>query len=262
MRIMIVDDEELALKHLKNVLKSVAPDSEPRLFTDSDQALAFVRENRMDVVFLDVEMPGMGGISLAKKMLEFCPCMNIIYVTGYTEYALEAFSVHASGYLLKPVSHEDVMRELKDLRNPVVTDGVRLHVQTFGNFEVFAGGVPLKFARSKTKELFAYLVDRRGAAVSSTELISILWEDRESNRTTRSMLHNLLSDLTATLREIGAQEVLVKQRNSIAISPNRLDCDYYAFLKGDKEPFNTYRGEYMRNYSWAEFTLAGMDELT
>lgn len=260
MRIIAIDDEQLALKHLGHVLRKVAPDAIVEFFADAEDALAFVGQSCADIALLDIEMPGMDGITLAEKLLERCPLMNIICVTGHKQYALDAFSFRASGYLMKPVLPEALQRELKHLRNPLPAESIRLRVQTFGNFEVFAGDDPLKFARSKTKELFAYLVDRRGASASSAELISILWEDRESNRTTRSMLHNLLSDLSAALCKAGAQDVLIKRRNSIAIRPSAFDCDYYAYLEGNMKVGKAYRGEYMRNYSWAEFTLAEMDK--
>lgn len=88
----------------------------------------------------------------------------------------EAFQLHASGYIMKPVTVKAVEEELRNLRYSLPEPSVQpLRVQAFGNFEVFYKGQPVHFSRSRTKELFAYLIDRRGAGSTMGELISILW---------------------------------------------------------------------------------------
>jgi hypothetical protein len=120
------------------------------------------------VAFLDVKMPGMTGLEMAKRVKELSPHTNIVFVTAYSEYSLDAMRLRASGYVLKPATGEAVETELENLRFPVKTAAAsRLRVQCFGNFEVYADGQPLRFEFSRTKELFAYLVDRRGAAANT-----------------------------------------------------------------------------------------------
>ena len=155
----------------------------------------------------------------------------------------ETFPLHASGYLLHPVSDEQVAAELSDLRYPPAETPEKLRVQTFGNFAVFYRGQPVRFHRTRTRELFAYLIDRRGAGSTMGELVSILWEGRPDTPGVRSQLRSLIADLR-------------KQRDLIAVDPERVDCDYYHYLDGDEGAF---RGEYMSNYSWAEMTLGGLE---
>ena len=126
----------------------------------------------------------------------------------------------------------------------------RIKVQTFGNFEVFVDGKQLFFEREKAKELFAYLVDRRGASVTNTEIALILWEDDTKVRN----VGTIMSSLRKTLKDAGLQEVLVKARNHTAIDPSLIQCDLYDFYQGDPVAMNSYQGEYMINYSWAELT--------
>ena len=143
-------------------------------------------------------MPGMSGVELAKRLKEINPSINIIFVTGYTEYALDAYSLHASGYLTKPVTSERIKLELEDLRFPMPRKKAskNIKIQCFGDFEVYYQDSPIKFSRSKTKEMLAYLVDRQGAMVSLTGLSKLLFNEEKS-----SYMRNLVADLTKTFKK-------------------------------------------------------------
>jgi len=133
----------------------------------------------------------------------------------------------------------------------------RLLVQCFGNFEVYADGKPLRFEFSRSKELFAYLVDRRGAAVNTGELCSVLWDEDSASRKVQLRKH--IADLSHTLQDVGAENAFVKARNSFAVARSEVDCDYYRFLNAEVAAVNTYHGEFMAQYSWAEMTLGSLE---
>jgi two-component SAPR family response regulator len=198
-------------------------------------------------------MWGMNGLEVAKKLKGNTPKINIIFVTAYSQYATEAFELHPSGYVLKPATKEAVEREMENLRHPIdKKSSAKLYAQTFGNFEVFTYGTPLKFVYSKTKELFAYLIDRNGAAVNVNELCAVLWEGKQDTKNLKAYLRKLVSDLTKTLKEFGADDIVLKKYNSIAIVSDKIICDSYGFMKGDISCVNAYKGQYMAQYSWAE----------
>jgi two-component SAPR family response regulator len=200
-------------------------------------------------------MAGMNGIALAKKLKDLIPKINIIFVTAYSEYATEAFELYPSGYVLKPVTKEAAEREIENLRHPLEQKGgANLYVQTFGNFEVFSNGAPLKFRYSKSKELLAYLIDRNGAAVNTNQLCAVLWEEKQESKNMKTYLRKLVSDLMKTLREAGADDIIQKRYNNFAVVPDKIDCDSYGFMKGDPKCINAYKGQYMFQYSWAEMT--------
>ena len=133
MRFLAVDDENIQLLKLVDCIKEVAPNNEVVTFHNPLQVLDYVKENPAEVAFLDIEMPGMNGVELAKKLKEINPSINIIFVTGYSEYALEAYSLHASGYLTKPVTAERIKLELEDLRFPMPRkkESKKIKVQCF-----------------------------------------------------------------------------------------------------------------------------------
>jgi two-component SAPR family response regulator len=137
---------------------------------------------------------------------------------------------------------------------------VRLHIQTFGNFEVFLDGKPLFFCRSKTKELFAYLVSKRGALCTNNEIIDALWEAREDKSSLKSMLRTLVADLIKTLSKAGIQDVVVKHRGYVGITKEKIICDLYDYLSGEV-PKSYYMGEYMTQYSWAETTNTYLERI-
>lgn len=260
MKILIVDDEPMVLEETKDVIQGVCQDADIFCAGGGKKALKTAEENQIDIAFLDIEMPGMSGLELSQKLKEIYPDTNIIFVTTYSEYALEAFSLYASGYLMKPLQKKEVEEALYHLRHPVQQHEKHLKVQCFGNFEVFYDNKPVPFARAKAKEIFAYLIDLKGAAANTGELCAVLWEDSTEIEKNRHYLRNLLSDIRKALHACHADAVFISTRNQFAVNTDLLDCDYYQFLKGDPAAINSYRGEYMKQYSWAEFSLEYMKD--
>ena len=249
MKVLLVDDEPLQLLRLEKTVKEcVPPDSEILAFSNPLEGMEKGRDS--DLAFLDIEMPGVNGIQLAKKLKETNPKINIVFVTAYDRYALEAYRIHASGYVTKPVNKDKVSAELANLRHPVELTGDKLiQVKCFGTFEVFHNGTPLKFQYSKSKELFAYLVDREGAAANINELNAVLWEEDH-----KSYLRNLIADVKYTLKEAGASDVFIKRHNECFVDVTKIDCDAYRYKENDPDAIRAYRGEYMIQYPWAMFS--------
>ena len=244
-----VDDEILMLGALVSAIKASPDISEVLQFSDCDEALDFVKENAVDVAFLDINMRGMGGLALAENIISFCPECKIVFCTGYEEYAIPAFKLHASGYLMKPVSAKDIQVEIDNIK------GIRqsqkpLTVKCFGTFEVYPRGEKLTFKRSKTKELFAFLVDRNGAGVTVAEIGVALWEN-DVDQKNHNYIHQLFRDLRQSLEAVGVEGIFERNNYFYSINPEKLDCDYYSYLKTGKPEF---RGEYMSQFSWAEET--------
>ena len=259
MNYIAVDDEPFALEDIEEALREAAPDAGLRCFASPAQALKYAEASPVDVAFLDIELGSVSGLILAKKLKDLQPETHIIFVTSHEQYAVKAFELHATGYLMKPATSEDIRRELTFLYGKR-DETKRLRVQTFGGFDVFADGKPLQFGRSKAKELLAYLIDRRGNSVTTGAACAVLWEDGTGSRSQKSYLRNLVTELRATLAEAGAEDVLVKGFNSLAIDPERLDCDSYRFLAGDPQAVNGYRHDYLPGYSWAEFSVSVLED--
>ena len=256
MRIFAIDDEPDVLETLHEAIRDAVPEAEIFDFRRGKAALdAVTKQDVPDIVFSDIRMPDMNGLQFAAALKRTAPDARIVFVTAYSEYALEAWKRHVQGYLVKPVTARDIRETLDHLQMtdaPDVQD--KLQVRCFGHFEVFWHHEPLIFTRKQSKELLAFLIDREGAACTSEQIAAALWENDIDIQAAGIRIRKLISDLRATLKEIGMEDVLIRERRQIAIRRSMIDCDYYRMLKGDIGAVNTYRGEYMPEYSWAELT--------
>ncbi len=259
MNIIIVDDERLVLLNLISQIGEACPQCNIKGFMDSDEALYHIRDNPIDIAFLDIEMPETNGLELAKQIKEIRPKTNIIFVTGYSKYAVDAHRLYVTGYLMKPTSKEEILLAMENLRNPIDTGGSRVKIRTFGGFEVFVDGKAVIFKRSKSKELLAYLVDRRGVTLTMPQIVAALWDDDDKESKRKNYLRKITAELISTLKEVNASYIVVKGFNTLAVDTSKFDCDYYDFLEWKISGINAYTCEYMPEYSWAEFTLAALE---
>ena len=267
MKVIAVDDNELSLEILVAQLRTVEAFSEVKAFMSSEDALEWLRSNPVDFAFLDIMMNSMDGIELAKNIRAILPEVKIIFCSASDEYAMDAFRVHADGYLTKPVSQKSLHEELDflfkrlnlDVNKETVENEKRLQVQCFGNFDVYYDGLPLHFKYQKSKELMAYLIHRNGASCSVRELVAVLYEDLDDSPSLQSQLRTLISELNKTLKSVGQEDVLYRQRGAVSILPDKISCDYYDFLAGNEEAVRKYSGEYMVQYPWADTTAAYLE---
>ncbi len=255
MRIMVVDDEVMALEDFEDTCRELGITDEIVKFNNPLDALSFVAMNKVDIAFLDIEMPVIKGIELAKRIKAFCRNVRIIFTTGYSEYALEAFSVDAVDYVMKPYEASAIKRAYD--KALLVKDAVaenHVFIKTFGYFDVFVDGKSVAFSSAKSKELLALLVDRNGGVVSTEQAISILWEGRKYDETVQSLFRKVLKSLRTSLEEAGIIDILIDNRNQRSIDKSKFVCDYYDFLEKGKTDDTKFFGKYMEQYPWAKVT--------
>ena len=242
MQIMAVDDENAALSVLMDAIAEATTEQYTDMhiegFRSTGEALSYAKEHALDVAFLDIEMREMTGLELARKLKGISPKINIVFVTGYSEYMKQAISLH-------------VAAELDNLLHPIeVTEEIT--IRTFGNFEVLCNGKPVEFERSKAKELLAYLVSRGGATVTRKEIAAILFENQEYDIKTQDYISKIYRSLRMTLKSIHAEDILIKGRNLYGVDLSKVNCDSMDYLNGLPYAINLFQGEYMSQYSWAE----------
>jgi two-component SAPR family response regulator len=252
MKAIAVDDEIYMLETLQEAVSASSDIETVEAFSTCSAALAYAAEHPVDIAFLDINMRGMGGLALAEKILAARPDCKIVFCTGYEEYAISAFKLHASGYLMKPISAEDVQGEIDNIK------GVRqkektLTVKCFGNFEVYAKDEKVMFKRLKSKELFAFLIDRNGASMTAKQICAVLFPDDTDDNKNSAYLRQLVLDLKNTLKTVGAEGVFCHETPCYRVDTSLIKCDYISHLETGKPEFH---GEYMTQYSWAEDTCA------
>ena len=252
MKAIAVDDEICMLETLQEAVRASSDIQTVAAFSSCSAALAYASENPVDMAFLDINMRGIGGLGLAEKLLELQPRCKIVFCTGYQEYAVSAFQLHVSGYLMKPITAEAVQKEIDHIKGVKATEKL-LSINCFGNFEVLHNGEILPFKRKKAKELLAVLVDRNGAGMTAKQICAILFPDDTDDTKNAAYLRQLVLDLKNTLKSIHAEDVLRHDTPYYRINTNLIRCDYLSFLETGKPDFH---GEYMTQYSWAEATCA------
>ena len=121
--IILVDDRKIVLRGGLRVLKEALPDANITGFSKGKEAIEYAKDNRVALAFLDIELQGMTGLDLCRDLLEINPHTNVVYLTAYNAYSLDAWGTGASGFMVKPITVEGVKEQLKHLRHPFLMGG-------------------------------------------------------------------------------------------------------------------------------------------
>lgn len=257
MKVIYVDDERILLENFRMTAGELVRIDTLETFNSGEAALEWVKSNPVDVAFLDVEMPVMNGIELAKRLKGIDENIRIIFVTAYEQYALQAFGVDAIGYLLKPYSREDIEKELNKAYYIKQRPKKSVHIQTMPDLLVTVDGVQLRLGHTKQEELLALLIDRGEMGITKSDAISALWSGYSSDNiywTTMSRLKNILD-------EADISDILVTKGQTKCIDTDKVECDLYRMLEGDTSAIEGYNGKYLQRFAWAQETRLRLDEI-
>lgn len=259
MKIIYVDDEKIQLENFRLSVEEMEGIDSLKLFDNSPEALAWAQSHPVDVAFLDIEMPHMKGIDLARKLKAINRKTSIIFVTAYEQYAVEAFQVKAAGYLLKPYSRKDIISELENaafLAGKSV--GRRVCITTMPDFLVTVDGKNIFKGHSKQEELFALLVNRGSTGITKGDAIGSLSDGKPLSDSAYWSWQFRLKNI---LEEAGIADLVITSGNTKYLDMERVDCDFYRMLNGDEEIIKKYSGKYLERYAWAEERIAQLDTI-
>ena len=276
-RAMVVDDEQLPIQMLEKMLNASGLAKVDAAFTRPLEALAYLKENKADAVFLDINMPDMEGLELAARILDLQEHIAVVFVTAYNEYAVEAFRLNALDYLLKPVSEDRLLKTLYRImegKDMPVPSG-ELAVRCFGKFTVNVGAQEIRFRTEKAGELLAYLIDNGDGFVSRSKILDSLWEDFDGDR---AVVHfnSTLYNVKKALIPYGIQVSILYDRGSYRLDTEGMGCDYLKFCALGKntgevsagniakyeEAAALYTGEYLSGWEfyWASGRRIRLEE--
>ena len=159
MNILIADDHQLIVDDLTDEMHNISPAAKVIGTSNPAEVMELCSKYKFDVIFMDIEMPGINGITLAKKILSDNSRTNIIYVTGHEKYALESYTTFASAFLVKPVSTTALKKAMENLRFPVsnITDEM-ITSQFSGNALIGKKIQKYREERSMTRNEFSKLM--------------------------------------------------------------------------------------------------------
>lgn len=251
MKTILVDDELWMLELFEEECMGVSEIELAGKFDSAKEALAYAEANRVDVAFLDIEMPEMNGLELSDALRELYPDIIVIFVSAYDAHMRSALKEHdADWFLLKPYTAAEVSKVLERAKELSLRQRKRVVVKTFGTFDVFVDGKPLEIA-PKAKELLALLIHNDGNAVSPETAMDMIWEKENYSHTEASRYRNAVVKLKKTLRDAGIEYILSYVPGSLAMRCDMVECDRYDLMAGKKEAVRAFMGDYMINYPWA-----------
>lgn len=256
MRTILVDDELLSMAQFEAECRDIPEIELVGKFDNGEDALEFARKQPVDFALLDVEMPGMDGITLGCELKKLNPDMILIYVTGYTRYVVDAMKIKADYCIMKPYDKRDIQDAVMRVKLLSKRMEKRIKIVAFGRFEVFADGRPLHFGNSKARELFAYCVDKLGAEVSMEEAVEALWPERPYDERVKRLYRKAVLSIQSVLEDQWLSGVFVNRRGFCHVVKEKVECDFFKLLEGSFDVKNALeilqsRG-YMFEYSWAE----------
>lgn len=255
MKTIIVDDELWAVKQLESAFGGRPGIELVGIFRNGESALEFAKKNPVKFALLDVRMGGMSGIELGRELRKLYPDIIIVYVSSYPEYFSDAYrDVRADYYILKPYNDEDVQDVLDRVELLSHRQKKRIQVRTFGRFDLFIDGSPVRFSNAKAKELLALCIDHKGGTVRMEEAVDKLWEGSPFNENVKTRYRKAVAYLNALFLEYQVPGVFESGYGTCCIKKDSIDCDYYEYLESEGK--STFFGEYMFEYSWAEETTA------
>lgn len=212
MRALLVDDEPLALEYLKKKLEyDIGGVNVVGLCSNPYQVVGVAVKQRPDVVFLDIHMPEMNGLELGEQLQAAVPHTEIVFVTGYDQYAVRAFELYALDYIMKPLRLDRLRLTVQRLRERLQEDpeaSGKAKTPLFLCFNQLRVQLPgmepqtLKWRTNKAQELFAYLLHHRERTVDRGTLIELLWPDFDVSRATQQ-LYTTIYHIRQTLSKAG-----------------------------------------------------------
>ena len=172
-------------------------------------------------------------------------------VTGLLDTILVAILMHAFSLYKRFTEKRHILMLKKQKQN--------LEAKTFGNFTLLYENKVVKFSRTKSNELIAYLIFKNGSSVQTKELLAVLYGDYADSSRYGASLRNLIVDIKHTFAELEIQNFFMAEYNNFRINPEVVKCDYYDFLAGNQAVIKNFAGEFMSQYSWAEETASFLE---
>lgn len=268
---IIVDDEKPSLDELSYHLRSYEDICIVGAYTGALKALDAIQKEQPDVVFLDISMPKMSGLEMADMLLASHPDMQVVFVTAFNHYAVEAFELNAIDYILKPVNPERLDKTVRRLGAhlaPVQAEAQStVQILCMNNFEVLSEGQRIKWRTKKCGELLAFLLQHKNKELSADYIIDALWQDTDEN-SAKNMLYTTVYSLRKSLTTVSRKDIGIIKNNGCYIlkSECETDAEQIERLTGVKGQADgtavqalqkvqaLYTGDYLNSFDtiWAE----------
>lgn len=237
LKAMVVDDEPLVNNYTCWLLEK--SEVEAIGYTNSKEAFQNINIHKPDVLFLDIEMPEMDGLTLAEKAFAGGYDGEVVFITGYNQYAIDAFRVNAIDYLLKPFMIDDLNNSIERVRkrraanlyNKLSCINKKIRILLFGNMSIYVGEntKPIRWVTAKSAEIFAFmLLQKDDMKISKWQLMDAIWSDKDLDKADIN-LRSTISRVNKTLRENDINISIIYIGNGYKLSIDEMNVDVDAF---------------------------------
>jgi len=240
LRALVVDDEQITADLIGRYLEATGSVEVERIIYNPLEVIKEVELTNPDVVFLDIEMPEISGLELAEKITAMVNQPEVVFITAYSSYALEAFKVNALDYVMKPIDPHELERVIQKINNrrPQVTTNHTLSIKALGGFTAVVVGDQrehIKWSTAKCEELFAYMIFKgERVVVSKWNLIDVLWPEKDTQKSEIN-LRSTISRLNKTLRDYGVNSRIISHNNRYKLEIENWEVDAFQLEKRSEE---------------------------
>lgn len=275
-KIAAVDDEMHALERFERIVREFKEVELCGLFETGEELLEYLKKYPLDSVLLDIEMIGINGLQLCEQILKINENIDIVFVTAFNEYAVEAFELQALDYIMKPLTEERLEKTINRLlKTKAKAKGqFKPYIQCIGDFQVSINGELMTFKNTKAKEVLAFLVHKKGVPVNWEKISEAVWPNYDLEKS-QSNFHATTYLLRKKLKDEGISHILENGRGNYRIVPNEISCDIYQLEELIKENSIEKKEDYYlikelsekgymdeNGYSWAYSKAAQLDEIS
>ncbi|SNZ04681.1 Two-component response regulator, SAPR family, consists of REC, wHTH and BTAD domains [Terribacillus aidingensis] len=272
MKVMLVDDEPLALQFLESQLHSIGDFTIVGAYDSTRGLTKKIIEKQPELLFLDIKIGAVNGVELASTIQEVKPDLPIVFVTGFHEYAVQAFELNALDYIVKPIQKDRLIKTIQRLRQDEINENtseapIQIMCMPTLQFIQNNASIPVHWRTSKAKEIFCYLLHHAGKPVRKDILIDEFWGESELVKSTTqlySTIYVIRKTLAASLPSLSLTSK--DQCYQLHIGDTKIDAEVWENqlhqlppLQQDSLPsyqafLREYKGDYFatEGYEWAE----------
>lgn len=262
-RTVIIDDERNSIQEIEFYLKDYSEVEVVSTYTNPARALEDIDKVKPDLVLIDIKMPQMSGIDAAARILEQLPAAEIVFITAYDRYAVDAFEIEATDYILKPILQErfdkTMGRIYKKLPQKTKTLNRNLSIRIFGSFRIgWEKEEPIRWRTENTKQLFVYLLMNAGHEMAKEQIIDALWSDMNVDSAVK-MVHNGIYYIRKILNDYGVGRDEIMLHGNYCLNLGNVDFDLFRWERLKKIPLSElepdmiddiYQGDYLEEVDW------------
>lgn len=237
MKVIIVDDEKPMLLIMEKMISSIPGIEITGVFESAPDAFEFIRQNRVDMVFADIKMPEECGLDFARRIASEFPDIDIVFVTSYDQYAMDAFEVYAFDYMVKPVSRERLENTVKralqrhahTLQFRRENDNGKLSVYCLGGLKIqYMDGTRVHLSSSKSAEMLSYLIAHKGKYVSKWSILEDIFSGMPAQNA-ETYLNTTIYKLRKSLERFGLKEIIISSSEGYTIEIQDVYIDFIDF---------------------------------